>query len=705
MGWVRSWKSIARLGFFKHPENCTMELFGGPELGDGWCAARRHNACMEQAVAWNADLILILGADQKYLNNDMIQRFVARYRQGYDVVSAMIPIRGHVANQGSKPFGPICWRAKPDADGNLNMFRGMTHKDTEFVGPEHGEIVQINGCGSGALMFPAEALRSIKAPWFYEDPVMPTFARKACADWPFVMRLQRDAALKIWCDTTIKITHIHPFEIDDTFSERFADWAHGEGDPQCCEVEDPDKGKIRQVRVSPSIPYYDDKFRKRYGLNPYSTPFLPAFFFGCYTREDLKAIQDHTATAVVIWAGTDALNMRKALEGGGKHPFGPNVHHVAISSFIEDDLKALGIPFKSLPLCCVDEAFWKPTPRAGKRGIYAFVPADADEKYGGPFIRELQSLLPEFDWVIHTNRDATPERMREMYEKCFIGVRAVRHDGLSNTKIEMGLMGRITVYRYGDSGMDYSAIDIANTIRASYSWTLNKDTYQYVSEQTRMDITLPEDWKTTAFYDAPQTNGAAPMVTMTPEVAAEPYAPATYFDMRYSQGVLGAGGPNPDSLEVIAICSKIKELIDENGCQTVLDVGCGSMVRWAELPVKPESYLGIDISHKAVNMARKKFRTARFGQYDISKEDLPEQADAVISIDMMQHIKPEDLQAVLDRMMAAAKKLVIIKTSVDIPELHYQFNHDWSAWPGTSQALPLSQYGRLFVFEKVAVNV
>lgn len=701
MGWTRSWKSIARLGFFKHPDDCELELFGGPELGDGWCSARRHNACMEQAIIWGADLILILGADQKYLDQDMLCRLVQRYRDGYEVVAARVPIRGHVAHQFTKPFQSICWRAKPDENGNMMIRPGMQAEDFQVVGPEHGEMVRINGCGSGVLMFPADALKKIKPPWFYEEAVSPTFARKACADWPFVNRLQKEARCEIWCDTTIRVTHIHPFEIDETFSERFSDWAEGKGDPTICEIEDPDKNTIKQARVSPSLPFYDEKFRKRYGFAPYSSPFTPAVFFGCYTAEDLKAIQEHVATAVLVWAGTDALNMRKALEAKGKHPFGPNVHHVAISSFIADDLRALGLPFRELPLCNVDESLFKPVPRG--KAVYTLIPEHDRIKYGGAVVEAVKVLMPDVTFINMSGHNSTPPSgMPGVYAHCGIGLRLLEHDGLSNTAIELGLMGRRVVWNGNTpNAIQWKTIDdVVTAIRLELD---GPDDSDRVAADMRKFLEIDPAWKTVDFYKPAPLR----MQTMTPELAAEPYDYQKYFDYRYEQGPRGAGGPDPSSDEAKWTQQRVRELLAEHDCKSVTEVGCGACVRWDELP--SEDYFGIDVSPTALEHAEKKFPDAVFCIADVSECSAVKPADAVLCLDVLQHIKPEDFDGVMDRLLAAARKVLIIKVSVDIPENHYQFNHIWPlTWPGTEMSwmkVPGSQYGRLFIFVKEPAHV
>ena len=73
--------------------------------GRGWCPARRHNSVCEQSMEWGADLILLIGGDEVY-EPDLIKRLVARYEEGYEMISAMVPCRGFISWNDMKPFQP-----------------------------------------------------------------------------------------------------------------------------------------------------------------------------------------------------------------------------------------------------------------------------------------------------------------------------------------------------------------------------------------------------------------------------------------------------------------------------------------------------------------------------------------------------------------------------------------------------------------------
>jgi len=207
--------------------------------GGGWCPARRHASLCEQAIRWGADLICIVGADQIH-PADMLCRLIGRWNEGYEVISALVPARGYVGWQDMQPFQRMAWRLKATPLGLGTVPEGQN--EMEAINPSDGDVQQINFIGSGVLMFHRDHLLALTLPWFAEEFEPATMQRTACMDTRFVWRLQAEAGARVWVDTTIKVRHLHTFEIDESYPERFADWAKpGVGDPAVC-VHKPAEG-------------------------------------------------------------------------------------------------------------------------------------------------------------------------------------------------------------------------------------------------------------------------------------------------------------------------------------------------------------------------------------------------------------------------------------------------------------------------------
>lgn len=228
--WTRAVEAMLNMA---HPDGWDVRWF----FGKGWCPARRHTDLCEQAVKWGADLICFVGADQVH-PLDMLPRLVNRYQQGYEVIGALVPARGYIEWMEMKPFQPMAWRLKRNLPPRV--FRGYSlDKDmVEIINPAEGAMQQVNWLGSGVLLFPTVLLKYIKRPWFFETVQRDTYIRYANQDVNFVWRLQQEAGAKVWVDTTIQVKHLQTFEIDETFSDRFADWrTPGVGDPDITKFE------------------------------------------------------------------------------------------------------------------------------------------------------------------------------------------------------------------------------------------------------------------------------------------------------------------------------------------------------------------------------------------------------------------------------------------------------------------------------------
>jgi len=192
--------------------------------GRGWCPARRHIDICEQAIKWGASHILIIGSDQIH-PEDMIPRLVKRVEEDdCEVITAMVPTRGNCPNMHMKPFQSMAWRWKYNTE--LRNYRGyeQDYDMIEVINPEDGDLQRVDFIGSGVLMFPVDDLLMLPKPWFDEQINFEDMSRQASMDTRFVWKLQQMAGAKVWVDTTIKVGHINPMIIDETYPDRFEDW-------------------------------------------------------------------------------------------------------------------------------------------------------------------------------------------------------------------------------------------------------------------------------------------------------------------------------------------------------------------------------------------------------------------------------------------------------------------------------------------------
>lgn len=179
--------------------------------GRGWCPARRHIHICEQAIECGASHVLIIGSDQIH-PIDMIPRLISRVEDdGCDVISALVPTRGHIPRQEMKPFQHMAWKLHGDGSNSV-------------VKVEDGDLQKIDFIGSGVIMFPIDCLLTIEKPWFKETYDIKNMGRVACMDTRFCWELKVNAGIDVWVDTTIDVRHLSTFSIDRTYSKRFADF-------------------------------------------------------------------------------------------------------------------------------------------------------------------------------------------------------------------------------------------------------------------------------------------------------------------------------------------------------------------------------------------------------------------------------------------------------------------------------------------------
>ena len=100
---------------------------------------------------------------------------------------------------------------------------------------------------------------------------------------------------------------------------------------------------------------------------------------------------------------------------------------------------------------------------------------------------------------------------------------------------------------------------------------------------------------------------------------------------------------------------------DLSGCQSVLDLGCGynSPVQYANVPFK----VGVDLFDPYLEQSKNKKIHNKYIKADINKVEFPPKSfDAVMAVDILEHLSKEDGLALLEKMGNWAKTKVILIT-------------------------------------------
>ena len=195
-----------------------------------------------------------------------------------------------------------------------------------------------------------------------------------------------------------------------------------------------------QISVSDAVRNFKTKMVEKYNLNEYLDTNTPTVFFGMYNENDYKKFLRHTGQKIIIWCGTDALNAKK-----NKHWWDElkKTVNISMSSFIYKSLSFCGIDSNIVPIVPT-----KTTLNVKPKGdnIYWYYNSDGKRDfYGGKIINQIKKLT-NYNIIEAKFNSFDNDKISEVYESCFLGLRLTNHDGLPNTVVEMGLMGRYCLH-------------------------------------------------------------------------------------------------------------------------------------------------------------------------------------------------------------------------------------------------------------------
>lgn len=196
--------------------------------------------------------------------------------------------------------------------------------------------------------------------------------------------------------------------------------------------------RVGQAYISESLDKFRINYLYKFGLKDGTNVNAPIVIFGLYQDIDYDVYSNHNHRVIVVWCGSDALKIN---ESRAKKLRERDAIHIAKSKYISDTLKRHGIKHRIIPIT------WQ-------RGVVDVVPLGeniyhygngVDDFYGDNYIPEIERCTGVK--VISTRKDMfSREELRDVYANCFIGLRMTPHDGIPNTVVELGLMGRYCIY-------------------------------------------------------------------------------------------------------------------------------------------------------------------------------------------------------------------------------------------------------------------
>lgn len=186
------------------------------------------------------------------------------------------------------------------------------------------------------------------------------------------------------------------------------------------------------------------EYQEKYGLADYTDSLGELVIFGMYRQEDFDVLKQHSGPVTIVFQGSDARNLpiywvEYIRERG--------VTCIAISSFIFDTLSDYWLDPKMKYLSAtVPTPELSNCPKGDFIHFYSSNGSNESARYMG------EHLIPEIIQktgipVIQTAFGLydKPE-LYKIYKSCFLHLRLTEYDGCPNTNLEMGLMGRKSVF-------------------------------------------------------------------------------------------------------------------------------------------------------------------------------------------------------------------------------------------------------------------
>ena len=228
----------------------------------------------------------------------------------------------------------------------------------------------------------------------------------------------------------------------------------------------PIRKRAKYGYVSRGVRFFKKKFLLKYKLLNYSDRVderEPLVMFGLYYPEDYSLYKNYKGKVIVVWCGNDART--KLTRATAALVKSRTAKHIAMGKFISNSLKKYGITNQILPVCPTIMRKC-PIPRGDKLYFYGRINTNF---YGNNFLPEIERITGLEIMKVYFNMYAF-EELQEIYAQCFLGLRLTPHDGLPNTVIELGLMGRRSIYNGGTPhSIPWTGIDdICESIMKEY---------------------------------------------------------------------------------------------------------------------------------------------------------------------------------------------------------------------------------------------
>lgn len=196
--------------------------------------------------------------------------------------------------------------------------------------------------------------------------------------------------------------------------------------------------KYNQAHISRSLEGLTKEYRRKYKLSTYRDSAEPLLFIGMYRQKDFDLFCQHKGEKAVVYCGSDALDLPiEWVEELSQHT------NYSISNFTKESLLSKGIDSHYYPINATNKKDWKVAPMGDS--IYWYYSPSCPDIYGGEYIEEIEKRTGLNVIKAHL-KSYSKKELQDIYSKCFINLRLTKHDGCPNTNLQMGLVGRPSIY-------------------------------------------------------------------------------------------------------------------------------------------------------------------------------------------------------------------------------------------------------------------
>jgi SAM-dependent methyltransferase len=161
---------------------------------------------------------------------------------------------------------------------------------------------------------------------------------------------------------------------------------------------------------------------------------------------------------------------------------------------------------------------------------------------------------------------------------------------------------------------------------------------------------------------------------------------AGYWEARYRRGGTSGSGSYGELAHFKA--EVLNGLVERSGVRSVIEFGCGDghQLKLARYP----SYVGLDVSARAVQMCREAFAGDPTKSFGLIRDEAGQKADLALSLDVIFHlVEDETFVAYMRALFSAAQRLVVIYASntdeQEIPRLPHVRHRRFTDWVVANQ--------------------